>query len=246
MGTLGRSSQTTLSRRFLPYLLQPYLSLRSRVPDSRLTPNGRRCRHRVAHRGGEVLSKICGDASMIFKSFTPPLQHIPDISHQSIPAKNTVKRIAIFRALQLGDMLQAIPAIRAIRSGFPNAEITLIGLPWAEFLLQRFPAYLDRFVAFAGFPGITEVGVDPERTARFIENQRAYGYDLAIQMHGSGRISNRFVLALGAKMTVGYCTGLDPEELTLSAPYPENQPEVYRNLGLAKLLACQDCNPRLE
>src|SRR5204863_406510 len=91
MGTLACSPQATLSRRFLPYLLQPYLPLRSRVPDSRLTPNGRRCRHRAAHRGGGVLSQICGDAPMIFTSSTPPLQHLPNVSHQSIPAKNTVK-----------------------------------------------------------------------------------------------------------------------------------------------------------
>src|SRR6266702_3494639 len=128
------------------------------------------------------------------------------------------RRIAIFRALQLGDLLQAIPALRAIRSGFPDAEITLIGLPWAKSFIQRFHHYVDRFVEFVGFPGIAEVEVIPERIAGFIEEQRVYGYDLAIQMHGSGRTSNRFILALGAKMTVGYCTGLDQEELTLSAP----------------------------
>jgi lipopolysaccharide heptosyltransferase II len=88
--------------------------------------------------------------------------------------------------------------------------------------------------------------VIPKRIADFIEEQRAYGYDLAIQMHGSGRTSNHFILALGAKMTIGYYTGSCPEGLTLRVPYPDNQPEVYRNLGLAKLLGCQDCDPRLE
>ncbi len=156
------------------------------------------------------------------------------------------RRIAIFRALQLGDLLQAIPALRAIKAGFPNAEITLIGLPWAKSFIQRFHHYVDRFVEFAGFPGIAEVEVIPERIAGFIREQRAYGYDLAIQMHGSGRTSNCFILALGAKMTVGYYVGTCPEELTLGAPYPDDQPEVYCNLGLAKLLGCPDCDPRLE
>src|SRR5947207_355832 len=156
------------------------------------------------------------------------------------------RRIAIFRALQLGDLLQAIPALRAIRSGFPNAEITLIGLPWAKSFIQRFHHYVDRFVEFVGFPGIAEVEVIPERIAGFLEEQRVYGYDLAIQMHGSGRTSNRFILALGAKMTIGYYKDIRPQGLTLKAPYPDHQPEVYRNLGLAKLLGCQDCDPRLE
>jgi ADP-heptose:LPS heptosyltransferase len=156
------------------------------------------------------------------------------------------QRIAIFRALQLGDLLQAIPAFRAIRAGSPEAEITLIGLPWAKSFTQRFHRYVDRFVEFVGFPGINEVEVIPERITGFIEEQRAYDYDLAIQMHGSGRASNRFILALGTKMTAGYYHGLCPTELTLGAPYPDDQPEIYRNLGLAKLLGCEDCNPRLE
>ena len=156
------------------------------------------------------------------------------------------QRIAIFRALQLGDLLQAIPALRAIRAGFPGAEITLIGLPWAKSFTQRFYRYIDRFVEFVGYPGISEVEVIPEKIADFIEEQRAYGYDIAIQMHGSGKTSNCFILALGAKMTVGYFTDSCPERLTLRVPYPDYQPEVYRNLVLAKLLMCEDRNPRLE
>jgi lipopolysaccharide heptosyltransferase II len=156
------------------------------------------------------------------------------------------RRIAIFRALQLGDLLQAIPALRAIRAGFPDAEITLIGLPWAKSFIQRFHHYIDRFVEFVGSSGIAEIEASPERIAGFVKEQRAYGYDLAIQMHGSGRASNGFILALGAKVTVGYYEGKRPEELTLGAPYPDNQPEVYRNLGLAKLLGCPNCDPRLE
>ena len=139
-------------------------------------------------------------------------------------ASTDPRRIAIFRALQLGDLLLAIPAFRAIRARFPDAEITLIGLPWAKSFAQRFHRYIDRFVEFVGFPGITEVEVIPKRIAGFIEAQRAYGYDIAIQMHGSGRASNGFILALGAKMTVGYYKGLCPETLTLRAVYPDYQP----------------------
>ncbi len=175
----------------------------------------------------------------------------------------TVRRVAVFRALQLGDLIQAVPALRALRAGFPRAEITLIGLPWASSFAGRFSRYVDRFVEFPGFPGIAEREVIAERTARFIEEQRSYGYDLAIQMHGSGRTSNRFVHELGASMTAGYFEGHDAGQLTsrteslkspghdkgvltFAAPYPDDQPEVYRNLGLAKLLGCPADDPTLE
>lgn len=168
---------------------------------------------------------------------------------RSIPSaltRHPVRRIAIFRALNLGDLLLAVPALRSIRAGFPNAEITLISLPWAESLANRLGRYVDRFVEFAGYPGIDEVTVDPERTARFLEEQRAYRYDLIVQMHGSGRTSNPFALDLGGWVTAGYYEGEKPAALTIGAPYPHHEPEIMRNLGLARLLGCPDRGPDPE
>ncbi len=159
---------------------------------------------------------------------------------------DTVRRIAVVRALQLGDLLQAVPALRALRAGFPNAEITLIGLPWATAFVERFSAYVDRFVEFPGWPGLAEAAYEPERTARFLAEQRAYGYDLVIQMHGSGGASNPFALALGGRVTAGYCEGEPPAGLTLAARYPNSEPEALRNLGLARLVGCRTLDARLE
>ncbi len=152
-----------------------------------------------------------------------------------------MKRIAVFRALQLGDLLVAVPAFRALRHNFPDAEITLIGLPWAASFVQRFGLYIDRFVEFTGYPGIDEVPVEPQRVERFLAEQRAYSYDIVLQMHGSGRTSNPFVLALNAPVAVGYyeeaCDGL-----TVSAVYPDDQHEIERNLNLVALLNSETVN----
>ncbi|MBV9231612.1 MAG: glycosyltransferase family 9 protein [Chloroflexi bacterium] len=158
----------------------------------------------------------------------------------------TTRRIAIFRALQLGDLLVAVPAFRAIRERFPCAEITLIGLPWAASFVRRYSHYIDRFVEFAGYPGIKEVAVDPERTSNFIAEQQHYGYDLVVQMHGNGHTSNLFALALNGKVTAGYYEDQPLAGLTLGAPYPHDQHEVLRNLGLAALLGCSNLNSGLE
>ena len=156
------------------------------------------------------------------------------------------RKIAIFRALYLGDLLLAVPALRSIRTGFPDAEITLIGLPWAASFARRFSRYIDRFVEFVGYPGIQEVDADPEKCKAELEEQRAYGYDLVIQMHGSGRVSDEFALALEGQVTVGYYEDIPPDGLTLGVSYPEDEPEVLRNLGLARLLGCSNLDPKLE
>ena len=155
-------------------------------------------------------------------------------------------RIAIFRALQLGDMLVSVPALRAVRRLYPDAEITLIGLPWAAWFAGRFSAYIDRFVKFPGWPGIAEAGYRPAAVASFLQAQRAYGYDLAIQLHGSGRTSNAFVTALGADVTAGYHAPDASARPDVSAPYPDGDPEIVRCLGVARLLGASESDVGLE
>jgi ADP-heptose:LPS heptosyltransferase len=157
-----------------------------------------------------------------------------------------VRRIAIVRALQLGDLLVATPALRSLRAGFPDAEITLIGLPWVAQVAPRFARYIDRVVAFPGWPGISEAPYDAERVRRFLAEQQAYGYDLVIQMHGDGRASNAFALALGGRVTAGYAPDGAASELSLAARYPNDRPEILRNLGIAQLLGCPGRGTHLE
>ena len=156
------------------------------------------------------------------------------------------ERIAVVRALQLGDMLVALPALRALRGCFPHAEITLIGLPWACWFADRFSMYVDQFVEFPGWPGIAEAPYEPEKTAAFLREQQAYGYDLAIQMHGSGEITNAFVFALGADRSAGFYAGERPAQLWPATPYPDDLPEVLRLLHIAELFGAGNPDPSLE
>lgn len=157
-----------------------------------------------------------------------------------------IQKIAVLRALYVGDLLLSVPAFRSLRAAFPDAEITLISLPWARHLQRHLDRYLDRFVAFDGYPGLHDVPYMPERSNRFIAEQRAYEYDLVIQMHGSGGNSNPCARDLGGRVTAGYYRDHAPEYLFPAVPYPEHLPERERCLRLAGLLGGPDLGLHLE
>ena len=155
-------------------------------------------------------------------------------------------RIVILRALQLGDMLVAVPALRALRRRFPSAEITLIALPWARDFAERIARYVDCFMEFPGWPGIAERDYCASRTAAFLARARAARFDLAIQMHGSGVASNGFISTLGARVTAGYAEPERGHDLDIWKLYPDRGHEIERNLGLARLLGSTDTSTALE
>ena len=157
---------------------------------------------------------------------------------------NDPRRIVVLRALYLGDLLCATPAFHALRRRFPEAEITLIGLPWAEKLVRRLPS-LDQFLTFPGYTGIPESGVDPHRTQVFLDEARSTGYDLAVQMHGDGRTSNGFVADLGARFSLGY-RRLDDSRLSISLPWVADEPEIERWLRLVGEVGADTCDTRID
>jgi ADP-heptose:LPS heptosyltransferase len=115
-----------------------------------------------------------------------------------------VTEIAVVRALALGDMLCAIPTLRSLRARFPDATITLVGLPWAQILVHRFPMYLDGFLEFPGYPGIPEVRADPGRTIGFLDRMQRRQWDLVVQLQGDGTVINQFVSLFGARQIAAF------------------------------------------
>jgi len=114
-----------------------------------------------------------------------------------------LERVAVFRALQLGDMLVAVPALRALRAAFPRAHLTLVGQPWARELARRLP-WLDGFLAFPGYPGLPEREPEPGAIDAFFDQVAQLDPDLAVQLHGSGEISNTIVARFGARRIAGF------------------------------------------
>lgn len=155
-------------------------------------------------------------------------------------------KIALLRALQLGDMLCAVPAFRALRQAFPLAEITLIGLPWAGSFVQRFNRYLNRHIAFPGYPGLPEQPFSQKDWDKFVEQMRREQFDCIIQMQGNGTIVNDMLQQLGAKQLAGFHRHDCLMNPAWFVEYPETENEINRHLLLMKHLGIPENNPRLE
>jgi len=158
-----------------------------------------------------------------------------------------IKTILIFRALQLGDMLCHVPAMRALRHAYPEARITLACLPWGKSFAERFSEYFDDFIHFPGYPGLPEQAFEPVMFSSFLTEVTAKKFDLVLQMQGNGTIVNTMVELFGAKYTGGYYPpdGYIPDH-DFFMPYPDEGPEIERHLKLMGFLGIPTRGAELE
>jgi len=157
-----------------------------------------------------------------------------------------IERIGVFSALQLGDLVCATPALRALREAFPGARITLIGLPWARDLADRLD-YVDDLLDFPGFPGLPERAPDIAALPDFFSSAQARRFDLLIQMHGDGTLTNPVCAAMGARLSAGFYPkgGWCPDAQRFT-PWIDRGAEVRRWLRLLQFLGIATPSEELD
>jgi len=129
----------------------------------------------------------------------------------------------------------------------PDARITLVGLPWAAQFASRFRRYVDDFVAFPGHAAFPEQPAREGQLPAFHEEMRGKLLDLALQMHGSGQVSNRIVGDFGARAVAGcVAPGTVVADPACFMEYPEDGAEPLRLLRLAEFLGAPAVGSHLE
>jgi len=120
------------------------------------------------------------------------------------PPLHDVRKIAVLRPNAVGDFMFCLPALHALKSAYPEAELVYLGQPWhAHFLADR-PGPIDRVVVVPPMQGIND-GPDAGSAgaAGFIDAMRHEQFDLALQMYGGGRYANPLLRKFDARLTVG-------------------------------------------
>ncbi len=103
--------------------------------------------------------------------------------------------VLVLRALGLGDLLTAVPAVRALRRACPDARLTLAG-----------PAGLEPLALLTG--AVDRVCPVGPLTAL---PQAVAGADIAVNLHGRGPQSTRLLLAARPRRLVAFAADTVPE-----------------------------------
>lgn len=160
-------------------------------------------------------------------------------------------RILIIKLSSLGDVIHTLPALSALRRGYPRAHITWLVEPEAAELLVDHPA-LDRVLVLpkskwrrdaASIRQWPALGRD---LSRFVHDLRSCHYDVVLDFQGLLKSGALLRLARG-KRKVGFAPGKERGDLFLNEkiPYPsERLHAVKRYLLLTQYLDCPEGKPQ--
>ncbi len=156
-----------------------------------------------------------------------PLHLLLRLFPKHCPLPDVPKKILFIQLSALGDTILAIPAIRAVRHAFPNADCTVLASPTNLNYLTHCP-YIDKRICFRT-PGL-----------ELFRQLRHEGFDWAIDLEHWPRLSALLAYASGAPMRAGFQTAGQYRHFlfTTSVPHTPGRHEVRNFLDLVARLGC--------
>ena len=133
----------------------------------------------------------------------------------SLPPSDGRPELLVLRAIKLGDILVAVPALHALRRAFPDHRITLATTAWLAPVVELLPGVEVH---------LAQHGLDHPIHAP------AGAVDVAVNLHGAGPESSDLVAALDARRVIGHA---DPAHGSDGPVWPD---DVHERERWARLL----------
>jgi lipopolysaccharide heptosyltransferase II len=153
------------------------------------------------------------------------------------PALPAAPRILLIRPDHLGDLLFATPALRVLRTAFPDAHLACMVGSWGKAVLETNP-HLDEimtceFPAFSRKPQTSLL--DPYRVlAQWATALKPRRFDLAIVLRFDHWWGALLAYLAGIPRRLGHAISECQPFLTQAVPYRSGQHEVKQNLELVQ------------
>jgi heptosyltransferase-1 len=143
------------------------------------------------------LSRDRSERRDVREKFVVPRDGSDDLSVPPAELKSRdFRKILLIKLSAVGDVVQTIPLLNALRRHYPTAQIDWLVKPALAELLRETPA-ISSIIEFGGEDGSFV------NYARLAAKLRANAYDLVLDMQGQLRTA-LFVLATGAPVRIGF------------------------------------------
>lgn len=138
-----------------------------------------------------------------------------------------IEKILVVKICCLGDIIFLSPAVRVLRSRYPNARITFLASQWVKEIAARVPG-VDDVVIYNAPVETHHVCQRVGETLRLIHRMRKEEYDLAVLAHRSSVFAG-LTAAMGIPNRMGF---EGTHFLSQSSPFEEYRHETERYLRL--------------
>src|SRR5207245_9174748 len=110
-------------------------------------------------------------------------------------------RITVVARGHPGDIVTALPALRALRAGYPDAHIALVANEYVRGALEGCP-FVDEILYGFGYRHRSALATGARRLS--LLTRTAGGFDIVLSLRSSPRSSAVLGLAGGARVRAGY------------------------------------------
>lgn len=143
------------------------------------------------------------------------------------------KRILVIKLIAIGDLVVALPTLRALKQSFPDTHLALMATPRVKEVIEGCP-YIDEIIYYdilgkdKGISGLI----------RLIQTLRMKKFDLVLELDHYYRITSLITYLAGIKNRVGFDLAGQGRRglITIKAPYRIDRHEVEAFLEAAKVV----------